>query len=139
MWCMLSIVYINTHGMVEFDCVDNYFPAAVHRYYESRGTTYNDSLPHRVAKVAENKKKAKERIPGQGEEKRSSEESSDEESGSMKLYHLEWQSDELEELKQVLDKEKEVCAGRFSTKPRIEGVPSSLPIPRNAVQWAVKM
>ena len=46
---------------------------------------------------------------------------------------------ELEELKQVLDKEKEVCAGRFSTKPRIEGVPSSLPIPRNAVQWAVKM
>ena len=45
---------------------------------------------------------------------------------------------ELEELKQVLDKEKEVCAGRFSAKPRIEGVPSSLPIPRNAVQWAVK-
>ena len=85
------------------------------------------------------------------------EESSDEESESMKLHHLEWQSDgnvcvvkllyytmilaELEELKQVLDnriKEKEVCAGHFSAKPRIEGVPSSLPIPRNAVQWAVK-
>ncbi|XP_065907119.1 uncharacterized protein [Dysidea avara] len=69
------------------------------------------------------------------------EESSDEESGSMKLHHLEWQSDELEELKQVLDdciNEKEVCAGRFSAKPRIEGVPTSLPIPRNAVQWAVK-
>ena len=48
---------------------------------------------------------------------------------------------ELEELKQVLGdhiKEKEVCAGRFSAKPRIEGVPSSLPIPRDAVQWAVK-
>ena len=36
-----------------------YFLAAVHRYYETKRRKYNDSLPHRIRKVAENKRKAK--------------------------------------------------------------------------------
>ena len=48
---------------------------------------------------------------------------------------------ELQELKWILDdwiKEKEVCSGCFSAKPRIESSPSTLAIPINPVQWAVK-
>lgn len=86
-----------------------------------------------------------------------SEESSDEENECMRLHHLQWTSDgkgvsapvqlcpcisliELQELKGLLDdriKEKNVCAGRFTAKPRVEGSPSVLPMPTNPVQWAV--
>ena len=41
--------------IIYIDC----FLVAIHRYYESRRRIYNDTKPHRQAKVSENKQKAK--------------------------------------------------------------------------------
>ena len=57
----------------------------------------------------------------------------------MKL-HIVCALTDLQELKDVFDqqvKEKNIFAGRFRLKPRVESTSSLLPIPLNPVQWAV--
>ena len=58
----------------------------------------------------------------------------------MKMLHIVCALTDLQELKDVLDqrvKEKNIFAGCFRLKPRVESTPSLLPIPLNPVQWAV--
>ena len=57
---VLNGAYICT-PMSDVTCTFLLFLASIHRYYESRRRIYNDSLPHKIEKVAENKRKAKKK------------------------------------------------------------------------------
>ncbi|XP_065907732.1 uncharacterized protein [Dysidea avara] len=133
---------------------------AVHRYYESRRRTYNDSQASRQAAVVRNKDKAKRKgyqrklyqrrkkmIKTEREMVKwlaidyqyMTDESCDED-GSVRVHHIPWESDELQKLKADLDQrrqEQSAITGRYVAKPRVESTPSTLPVPINAVKWAV--
>ena len=58
----------------------------------------------------------------------------------MKTLHIVCALTDLHELKDIPDqqvKEKNIFAGHFRLKPRVESTPSLLPITLNPVQWAV--
>ncbi|XP_065888092.1 uncharacterized protein [Dysidea avara] len=68
------------------------------------------------------------------------EESEDETTGVIRQHHIPWQSETLREAKEVLDQRYNSSnrrPGQFTSKERVASTPSTTPIPRNPVKWAI--